>query len=363
MPGWTVTALSLLLLSKRALGESTPSTEKEALERLLIYRGTWGMEFNMTTLPDGGRQIPWPMVSLAPNQTMNSHISEKVTGQTGHHQEPQLTISAYEGEAIKIPSGVGKWAKPKEAVWMRDRRILWQHTPDRPDWMDHRDAAKFTINYSYDLEIPKATTRDEGRYTSKFQLQKGGPIYTMEIDVHIHRLPDPKIYTDRTQPSARRLTIRPNETEVEMRCRAIGKTRQGTIMGWTKDGLEKVESRVIAEGEHTETSIEATQDDDGALFTCFTTHNDTRLRKTTTIRIRTTHGRPQPSPDLKNRRETKMGTTQKGDGNPGTPKGDLAIKVALFVSATVTVSTIVVWSILAALRGPTKKYQRTATTA
>ena len=353
--------LHLLLLKEEALGVGIPSTKKAALEQLLIYRGTWGTEFNMTTLPDGGRKVPWPTVSLAPNQTMNSHISKRITDQTEHHEKPQMTINAYEGEAIKISSGVGLWAKPKEAVWIRDRRILWQHKPDSPDWKDHRDAAKFTVSYSYDLEIPKVTTRDAGRYTSIFQLQKGGPVYTMEIDVDIHRLPDPKIYTDRTHPSARRLTIGPDETGVEIRCQATGKTRQGTIMGWTKDGLEKTETRVIAEGGQTETSIEATQNDDGALFSCFTTHNDTRLRKTSTIRIKATQGQPRSSPELKNRRETEEETTQKGDE---TPKGGLMIKAALFITVAVTVSAIVVGGTLAILRGSTKdQYQSTPTTA
>ena len=257
-----------------------------------------------------------------------------------------MTIHSYEGESVRIPSGVGMWAKPIEVMWSRERRVIWQHTPDRPDWKDYQMTTKMSIDPSYNMVIERISTRDAGRYSAKFQLKQGSPFYAMEVDLQVHRLPAPKIYSHRTSPSSRRLVMEPEDTAVELRCQASG-AREGTILGWTKEGKPQQETEATAEGPKTEliSTIEARQNDDGALFSCFTTHNDTDKVKTTTIKIKAkagtkTDGTAAPLPK-----------GNKGGMDPSTPQGpewtiDNLVSFSMAATAmTASMIGITIWTI------------------
>ena len=336
---WTAVGMSL---SKAAA--STPA--EKALEELLVYRDKWGTPHNMSNLSDGGRRIPWPTVLMEANLTMSRLLGRDARDKDRAMPEPQMTIHAYEGDAIRLPSGVGMWIKPKEVMWSQDRRLMWQHTPDRPDWTDYRQAAKFTIDRNYDLKIKRITPRDEGRYTSRFQIKEGGPIYSMEIELQLHRLPDPKIYTDRTNPSSRRITLKEEEASVDLKCQATG-ARAGTTLGWTKDGNPNHETDMTAPAEEsTLVSItQATREDNGALFTCFTTHNDTKRRKTTTIQVKAkgvSQDKKEPHP-VKNE---KNATTEKAKNTP-----EWAVdSIVTFTMAATALAAAAVGSTLAILK-------------
>ena len=261
-------------------------TKSEALQELLIYTDTQGRRFNMSSQPDEGRQTPWPTVRLENGITVQDALTEEVVRKDTHPSAPQLRLHRYEGETVSLSSGVGQWAHPREITWSRDRHLLWHHRPNRPDWKDFREESKLSINSRYDMELQRVTGRDTGVYRANFQLLEGGPVYTMETHLWVHRLPTPRIYTDRTDPGARRLILETNDTVVEVSCKTSGVARRGTTLGWMKDGIIEPATQMKGIGEVVTARIEVTKQDDGALMTCFATHEDTAQRRTASIRIR-----------------------------------------------------------------------------
>ena len=240
----------------------TATTEEKARGELLVYTDAWGRRTNMSHVSDGGRRIPWPTVLTEANLTMKKLVHREEVG-IETDRDPQLVLQAYEGDPVRIPSGVGMWAKPKEVVWFKNQRVAWQHTLDSPDWTDYRLADRFTIDRNYDMEIEKVAIHDAGRYSAKFQIDQGKPFYIMDIDLQVYRLPEPKIYSSRSNPSSRRLILEPEDTRVELQCRAIG-ARKGTVLGWAKEGRPQPGTEVRATSPDAEITadIEAGQEDD-----------------------------------------------------------------------------------------------------
>ena len=325
---WTVLGL--------AVGTTIAATmEEEALGELLIYTDEWGRRTNMSNLSDGGRRLPWPTVLDEANLTMTRLLNREI-GKDLDAPDPQMTIHKYEGEPARIPSGVGMWAKPKEVTWSRNGRIMWQHTLDRPDWTDYRVRTKFSINRNYDIEIEGVTARDNGRYSAKFQIQAGSPFYLMEVDLQVHILPKPKIYSSRTSPSSRRLVLGPEDTTVEIHCQASG-ARPGTILGWSKEGKQQAGTRVEAEspGAKLISTLEASNKDDGALLSCYTTHNDTDRMKTSSIKVKSTANNQSTGAD------PPLPKIRPGQGDPRGPEGSVDSLAAFIMAAAAMAAALV----------------------
>ena len=264
-------------------GELEPEVAKARAQLLLSHHGE-GEVRNHSSGPNGGRTLPWPTILTAhrlkdlldqdmntgPNPTEHLHV----------HRATDI------GGTVIIPSGVGLWARPTHVTWSHNRRLMWEHNPDRPDWLDHRVTTNFDMVSNYDLHIGPAQLKDAGTYTARFQLKRDGPIYEMNTKLAIYHLPKPKLYEKGAAISARRLQLKEEEASREITCASDTGLPRASLT-WARDnGPVSKEERRAENGDNLIAEIvTVTHKDHGALLTCFATNNRTSERTSTSIMI------------------------------------------------------------------------------